>query len=70
MRATPTERQARVLRLISEAGGYVPVIDDPRAADECIEREWLMPDSRSGYAITVEGSAAMRTALCGSDKLS
>ena len=70
MRDTPTPRQARVLRLVSEAGGYVPLLDDCDAADECIEREWLMPDSRSGYAITVEGAAAMRAAACGTQRVS
>jgi hypothetical protein len=69
MRDMPTDRQARVLRLVSEAGGYVPVVDDCRAADECIDREWLMPESRSGYAITIDGSAAMRVALCGSERV-
>jgi hypothetical protein len=69
MRDMPTERQARVLRLISEAGGYAPLVDDEAAADECIEREWLMPDPRTGYAITIEGAAAMRTAEAGTARV-
>ena len=69
MRDTPTERQARVLRLIAEAGGYAPLVDDAAAADECIAQQWLMPDARSGYAITIEGAAAMRAAESGTEKL-
>ena len=51
-----TDAQKALLALIARDGGYCANVADAKSAEECVDRQWLMPEGESGYALTVEGA--------------
>ena len=51
-----TDAQKALLTLIAREGGYCADVPDRRSAEECVDRQWLMHEGETGYALTVEGA--------------
>ena len=52
-----------ILRLIDAAGGYhAGAFADGPASDRCVSLGLIIPEGDAGYALTVEGTCALRAA--------
>lgn len=51
----PTQRQTAVLRDTVDHLGFIEQSGDTEAAEQCVERGWLIPEDQAGYAITLDG---------------
>ena len=56
----PTSSQAAVLGLVAVSGGYIDDVVDPAAAEQCVDRDWLVHEGEAGYALTIEGAREVR----------
>lgn len=50
-----------VLRAVDAAGGFVARVADRRAAEACVERGWLIPEEAEGFALTLDGTAMLKS---------
>lgn len=54
-------QELSILRLIRAAGGfYEGALPDEHAGVRCVDRGWIIPEGADGYALTLDGSCALR----------
>ena len=53
--------QLSILRLVQAAGGYYAgAFADGAARDRCLTGGWIVAEGEAGYALTLDGSCALR----------